>query len=110
MPKDLVLRLPRRVMLHKCSGDCRRIVGYLRYFGNDGAQFGYAKNVLNIKKIKVIITLDDDIIFTKKTVPTLLNKLYFSSNTGSVCSLARVKNKNNNCFRSMGRTFFYGFI
>lgn len=66
------------------------------------------KNVLNIKKIKVIITLDDDIIFTKKTVSTLSNKLYFFSNTGAVCSLARVKNKNNNCFRSMGRTSFMG--
>jgi len=71
--------------------------------------FKYAKNVLNIKKIKVIITLDDDIIVTKKTIPTLSNKLYYSSNIGAVCSLAKVKNKNKNLVTRLQGLEYHGF-
>jgi len=58
--------------------------------------FKYVKEVLNTKNIKTIITLDDDVIITQKTIPSLLNKIYSSPNIGAVCCLVRAKNKNKN--------------
>ena len=58
-------------------------------------------NVVLSEKPNVVITLDDDVVLNKETVPEMIKTLYSEVSMGAVCSMARVKNKNKNICQNM---------
>ncbi len=71
--------------------------------------FKYVKETFLTVKPNVIVTTDDDVIMTEKTLPVLINKLYSSPKTGAVCSLVRVKNKNKNLLTKLQGLEYHNF-
>lgn len=57
----------------------------------------------------VIITCDDDVIITKRTIPEMVNTLYANINIGATCSMVKVKNKNKNLLTRLQGLEYHGF-
>lgn len=62
------------------------------------AALNHALSYIEAQETKptAIITLDDDIVINKKTIPLMIECLKVNSSYGAVCSLARVANKSKN--------------
>lgn len=66
-------------------------------------------NVVLSEKPNVVITLDDDVVLNKETVPEMIKTLYSEVSMGAVCSMARVKNKNKNILTRLQAMEYHSF-
>jgi len=71
--------------------------------------FGLKHIRKNKVEAQVVLTLDDDVIINKKTIPNLIKKLICDRKTGAVCGYARVRNKNKNLLTRLQALEYYGF-
>ena len=71
--------------------------------------FEYVKKMHRQNKINVVVTTDDDVVVTRKTIPTLVNKLYSSLEIGAACSTVRVRNKNRNLLTRLQGLEYHNF-
>ncbi len=70
--------------------------------------FDYVSIALE-QKPHIVITLDDDVILTRKTIRAMIKSLYSEVTMGAVCTLAKVKNKNVNLLTRLQAFEYHNF-
>jgi len=96
------------------SKKCRRVhlIKSPRNLYKSGALnfgFEYVKKLNEKRRISAVVTTDDDIVITQKTIPALVNKLYSSYYIGAACSTVRVRNKNRNLLTRLQGLEYHNF-
>jgi biofilm PGA synthesis N-glycosyltransferase PgaC len=98
--------------IRKLANSRKRVI-YLRTPENKLKSGALNWGILYLTKLSpkpnVVITFDDDVIVTPKTILTMLKALYSEPKLGAVCSQTRVKNRKNNILTRLQALEYHGF-